>query len=133
MAIFKPYRKQPIHRPAVQRALVVQTIIALALAMLLMFINRPAGFGAIWGIISFSIAQAYFAFKVFAYMGGDKIDRLINSVYKGEFAKVILVGSMFVIAFVQFPDMNFLMMFVCYLLMTFVNAFLNQILINNPR
>lgn len=79
-------------------ALKVQVALTLILSVGLMFFGVVVAYSALVGGAIATVANAYFAKRVFADYRAQKPGKLVAQIYSAEITKLILVGALFAAA-----------------------------------
>jgi ATP synthase protein I len=91
-----------------------QLAVTTVISALLLFYNGPAAYSALAGGLIATLANAWFAVKVFAEKRVHEPVLLLRALYKGEMYKILLTGALFVIAFVMIRPVNAVTLLITY-------------------
>ena len=83
-----------------------------------------SAYSALFGGILFAIPQLYFGYKAYQVMGARSALTIVQNFYKGESGKIIMVGTGFAIVFALVKPLDYLALFLSFIVVLFVNAFM---------
>jgi len=83
-----------------------------------------AAYSSFMGGVIFAIPQLYFGYKAYQVMGARSAIAIVQNFYKGESGKIVMVGTGFALAFALVKPLDFFALFLSFIIVLFVNAFL---------
>ena len=83
-------------------------------------IEQPVGVSALAGGIIASLANGYFAWKVFAKQQETESAQILSTYYRAEVGKIILTVMLFVFAISAIKPLNVIALMSAYLLITMI-------------
>ena len=108
--------KSPFHRTPAFPVLVLQLIVALAVALVLwVFQGLIAGYSGLLGGLVALIPNSYFAFRVYRYSGARSARAIVGEIYSGEAGKLILTAVLFIAVWLAVKPLVVAAVFVGYL------------------
>jgi len=106
-----------------------QFVVTCVLSLVLLGFDYTAAYSAMVGGLIATIANSWFAFKVFrGSTGADSqttAETLLATFYVGEIYKFIFTGAMFVMAFVLIKPVNVIALLITYFLIHMTPAVVN--------
>jgi ATP synthase protein I len=93
-------------RKPVIKLLLAQLITTIVLSAALLFYDITIAYSSLTGGMTATLANAWFALKVFRIKPGETSESLLATFYVGEIYKFVLTGALFVIAFVLIKPLN---------------------------
>ncbi len=105
------------HQQSKQQAIrYIQSQLALtvAIAVLMLFFDVVKAYSALTGGLIATIANAWFAYKVFRVGADSAAEVMLASVYVGELYKIILIGAMFLCAFVLIKPVSAVVLLISF-------------------
>ena len=87
---------------------------SVVISALLLFYDGPAAYSALTGGLIATLANAWFAAKVFATKRISEPVLLLRAFYTGELYKILLTGALFVLAFVMIRPINAVTLLMTY-------------------
>lgn len=75
------------------------------------------GYSVLVGGVIQVVPHAWFARQAFKYTGARQTHMVVRAMYQGETGKVVLTAALFVIAFSELPNLNFLVLMSTFILM----------------
>lgn len=91
-----------------------QLAVSVVLSALFLFYDWPAAYSALIGGLIATLANTWFAVKVFAEKRINEPVLLLRALYTGEIYKILLTGALFVIAFVMIRPINVVTLLITY-------------------
>jgi len=119
--------RQTISRPPVYRITLIQLGLTLVCALLFLLRSQDAAISALAGGLICTIPNAYFIYKAFLYSGASQIKYVLQSFYQGGTWKMLLTAVGFAAAFKLIKPLDFLALFVTFLVVLCVNVFVSKI------
>lgn len=119
--------RQTISRPPVYRITLYQLGLTCICAVLFLFRSEDAAISALAGGLICTIPNAYFIYKAFLYTGASQIKHVLQSFYQGGTWKMLLTAVGFAAAFKLIKPLDFLALFVTFLVVLCVNVFVSKI------
>jgi len=102
------------------RLVFIQFLVTLGIAgLLLVLTDRVTAYSALTGGMISTLSSALFAIRLFSDQKSWQPKQLASNVFKGEYGKLILTGTFFVLAMVLIRPLNVVSFFVAYLLVQF--------------
>ncbi len=108
-----------------RRFVSAQLITTLVVSFFLLGYNWTACYSALAGGLIATLANAWFALKVFGKSGGDSPATLLAVFYVGELYRFLLTGALFMMAFVLIRPVNIAVLLVIYFLVHITPAIVN--------
>ena len=107
------------------RFILVQLITTLVLSATLLIIDYTVAYSALAGGLIATLANGWFALKVFRVKPNETAETLLATFYIGEIYKFVFTGAMFVIAFVVIETLNVVAFLGLYFLIHMTPAVVN--------
>ena len=107
------------------RFIIAQLITTLALSAALLIIDYTMAYSALAGGMIATLANGWFALKVFRVKPNETAETLLATFYTGEIYKFVFTGAMFVIAFVVIETLNVVAFLGLYFLIHMTPALVN--------
>jgi len=112
--------------------IITQLAATIVLFAVLLIFDFTIAYSSLTGGLIATLANAWFALKVFRSKPTVKPEILLTTFYVGEIYKFVFTGAMFVMAFVMIKPINVVALLVTYFLIhltpALVNVFSKQIL-----
>jgi len=112
-------------RQQVFRFIKAQLLTTLVLSAILLIFGRVVAYSSLAGGLIATLANAWFAIKVFRVKSTVAADTLLTTFYVGEIYKFIFTGAMFVVAFVLIKPISVIALLVIYFLIHMTPAVVN--------
>ena len=112
-------------RQQVFRFIKAQLLTTLVLSAILLIFGRVVAYSSLAGGLIATLANAWFAIKVFRVKSTVAADTLLTTFYVGEIYKFIFTGAMFVVAFVLIKPISVIALLVTYFLIHMTPAVVN--------
>ena len=112
-------------RQQVFRFVLTQLLATILLSAILLIFDRIVAYSSLVGGLIATLANAWFALKVFRVKPTVAAETLLTTFYVGEIYKFIFTGAMFVIAFVLIKPINVVALLVTYFFIHMTPAVLN--------
>ena len=94
----------------------MQLAVTCVLAAVVTFYNGiTAGYSVFLGGIIVFFANSYFTYKAFKYYGARSATAIVQSLFAGQFGKMILTAVCFTLVFVAIKPLNVVMLFAGYI------------------
>ena len=93
-------------RKPVLKLLLAQLITTIVMSVALLIHDITIAYSSLAGGMTATLANAWFALKVFRIKPGETTKSLLATFYVGEIYKFMLTGAMFIIAFVLIKPLN---------------------------
>jgi ATP synthase protein I len=77
-----------------------QLVLTAAISLFLLFFDTVMAYSALTGGLIATVANAWFAYKVFRIGPDNPVEIMVASAYIGEIYKIILIGALFLSAFI---------------------------------
>jgi len=119
------YQKQDYQRQALG-FIIAQLIVTVVVSAVLVFFGWIAAYSALSGGLIATLANAWFAVKVFSNQCNEPI-KLVRGFYQGEIYKIILTAALFLLAFVLIKPVNALALLMTYFLVHMTPALVSAI------
>lgn len=107
------------------RFIIAQLITAFVLSAILLIFDCVAAYSSLAGGLIATLANAWFALKVFRVEPTVAAETLLTTFYVGEIYKFILTGALFVIAFVLIKPLSVAALLITYFIVHMTPAVLN--------
>jgi ATP synthase protein I len=118
------YQNQASRQQAL-RFIITQLIMTLVLSVILLFFGRVVAYSSLVGGLIATLANAWFAIKVFRVKPTVAAETLLATFYVGEIYKFIFTGAMFIVAFVLIKPLSAVALLVTYFLIHMTPAVQN--------
>ena len=102
-------------RQQVFRFILTQLMVTIALSAVLLFFDRVVAYSSLIGGLIATLANAWFAIKVFRVKPTVAAETLLTTFYVGEIGKFLFTGAMFMIAFVLIKPISVVALLLTYL------------------
>ncbi len=112
-------------RRQARRFIRAQLITTVVLSLLSLLYNETAFYSALAGGSIATVANAWFALKVFRLNRADQPAALLTAFYVGEIYKFIFTAAMFVVAFVLIKPVNIVVLLTIYFFVHLTPAVVN--------
>ncbi len=112
-------------RRQVFRFITAQLLATLVLSIMLLIFDRVAAYSSLAGGLIATLANAWFAVKVFRVKPAVAAETLLTTFYVGEIYKFVFTGAMFIIAFVLIKPISVVALLVTYFLIHMTPAVVN--------
>lgn len=99
----------------IARYILVQFVITVLFSVALVIYDYTVAYSALTGGLIATLANGWFALKVFRVKSKTAPEVILAAFYVGEIYKFILTGAMFVIAFVLIKPLNIVALLMMYL------------------
>jgi ATP synthase protein I len=117
-------------RRQVLRFITAQLFATLVLSIMLLIFDRVVAYSSLAGGLIATLANAWFALKVFRVKSTVVAETLLSTFYVGEIYKFVFTGAMFIVAFVLIKPISVVALLVTYFLIhmtpALVNVFSNE-------
>ena len=107
------------------RFIIAQLITAFVLSAVLLIFDCVVAYSSLAGGLIATLANAWFALKVFRVEPTVAAETLLTTFYVGEIYKFILTGALFVIAFVLIKPLSVAALLITYFIVHMTPAVLN--------
>lgn len=104
----------------VRRILAIQLVATLALSVTLLVVDQVHAWSGLAGGLIATLANAYFAWKVFAKQQESEPEQILATYYRAEVSKIILTVMLFVAAIVMIKPLNMIPLIGVYLFNTII-------------
>jgi ATP synthase protein I len=112
-------------RQQVFRFILTQLLVTIVLSANLLFFDRIVAYSSLIGGLIATLANAWFAIKVFRVKSTVAAETLLTTFYVGEIYKFIFTGAMFIIAFVMIKPISVVALLVTYFFIHMTPAVMN--------
>ena len=102
-------------RQQVLRFILTQLVVTIVLSAILLFFDRVVAYSSLMGGLIATLANAWFAIKVFRVKPTVAAETLLTTFYVGEIGKFVFTGAMFMIAFVLIKPISIVTLLLTYL------------------
>jgi len=116
----------------IKKILLIQFVASLMAGVLFWLIDQTYAISALAGGLTASLANGYFAWKVFGKQQEASENQILSTYYKAEVGKIILTVSMFVVVFNVIEPINVIALMSVYLLITMI-PWLASFFINDDK
>lgn len=120
----KLQKQHQISQQQAIRFVLAQILVTITLFAILFIFDRVVAYSSLTGGLIASLANAWFALKVFR-VKPTVAENLLSTMYVGEIYKFVLTGTMFVIAFSLIKPISVVALLLTYLLIHMVPAVQN--------
>ena len=110
---------------SVRRFILAQLITTIVLSATLLIYDFTVAYSALTGGLIATLANAWFAIKVFRIKSEETPETLLTTFYVGEIYKFVFTGAMFVIVFVLIKPLNVVALLGIYFLVHMTPAVVN--------
>ncbi len=117
-------KNQASHHQAF-RFVLTQLLVTLSLSATLLIFDWVAAYSSLIGGLIATLANAWFAIKVFRVKPTVTAETLLTTFYVGEIYKFIFTGAMFVIVFVLIKPLSVMALLLVYFLVHMTPAVVN--------
>jgi ATP synthase protein I len=107
------------------RFILTQLLATILLSAVLFFFDRVVAYSSLLGGLIATLANAWFAIKVFRVKPTVAAETLLTTFYVGEIYKFIFTGAMFIIAFVLIKPISVVALLVTYFFIHMTPAVVN--------
>lgn len=115
-----------IPKPELLKATMYQLAVLLVLVVLISMTDKLMAVSALMGGLIQILPQAWFSWQAFKYAGASNVDKVVQSMYRGELGKVVMTATLFAILFTVDKQWNYLALFTTFLVMIPLQWFLTQ-------
>ena len=119
-------------RKLITRYIVVQLILTVLLSVALVIYDFTVAYSALTGGLIATLANAWFALKIFRVKSKASPEVILAAFYVGEIYKFVLTGAMFVIAFVLIKPLSIVALLLMYLTIHLTPAIMSAFDRGNP-
>lgn len=106
-----------IPKPPFNRVALYQMCLLLPITGVAFILDAAVGLSALVGGVIQVVPHAWFTRQAFKYTGARQTHLVVRAMYQGETGKVVLTAALFVIAFSELPNLNFLALMSTFILM----------------
>lgn len=117
-------QNQASHRQAF-RFIITQLVATLVLFVVLLIFDFTIAYSSLAGGLIATLANAWFALKVFRINPAVAAETLLTTFYVGEIYKFLFTGAMFVVAFVLIKPLSIVALLVTFFLIHMTPAVVN--------
>ena len=118
-------QQNQLSRQQVFRFVLSQLLATIMLSVILLIFDRVVAYSSLLGGLIATLANAWFAIKVFRVQPTVAAETLLTTFYVGEIYKFIFTGAMFVIAFVLIKPISVVALLVTYFFIHITPAVVN--------
>ena len=115
-----------IPKPELLKATLYQLAVLLILVAFISMTDKLMAVSALMGGLIQVLPQAWFSWQAFKYAGASNVDKVVQSMYRGELGKVVMTATLFAILFTVDKHWNYLALFTTFLVMIPLQWFLTQ-------
>ena len=115
-----------IPKPELLKATMYQLAVLLVLVVMISMTDKLMAVSALMGGLIQILPQAWFSWQAFKYAGASNLDKVVQSMYRGELGKVVMTATLFAILFTVDKQWNYLALFTTFLVMIPLQWFLTQ-------
>jgi ATP synthase protein I len=115
-----------IPKPELLKATLCQLAVLLVLVVMISMTDKLMAVSALVGGLIQILPQAWFSWQAFKYAGASNVDKIVQSMYRGELGKVVMTATLFAILFTVDKQWNYLALFTTFLVMIPLQWFLTQ-------
>lgn len=117
-------KNQASHHQAF-RFVLAQLLVTLSLSAMLLIFDGVAAYSSLIGGLIATLANAWFAIKVFRVKPTVTAETLLTAFYVGEIYKFLFTGAMFLIVFVLIKPLSVIALLLVYFLVHMTPAVVN--------
>ena len=125
-------QQNQISRRQAFRFILTQLLATLVLSAILLIFDGVVAYSSLVGGLIATLANAWFAFKVFRVKPTVAAETLLATFYVGEIYKFVFTGAMFVIAFILIKPISVVALLVTYFLIHMTPAVVNVLSRDDP-
>lgn len=118
-------QQNQLSRQQAFRFIITQLLATIMLSTMLLVVDRVVAYSSLLGGLIATLANAWFATKVFRVKPTVKAETLLTTFYVGEIYKFIFTGAMFIIAFVLIKPISVVALLVTYFFIHMTPAVVN--------
>jgi ATP synthase protein I len=118
-------RQNQASRQQVFRFVLTQLLLTIVLSAILLFFDYVVAYSAFVGGLIATLANTWFAIKVFRVKSTVAAETLLATFYVGEIYKFVFTGAMFVMAFVLIKPLSIVALLLTYFLIHMTPAVQN--------
>ena len=107
------------------RFIVAQFVVTLIVTAALLMVDYIIAYSALAGGLIATLANAWFALKVFRLKSKETAETLLATFYVGEIYKFLFTGAMFIMAFVLIKPLSVVALLITYFLVHMTPAVVN--------
>ena len=115
-----------IPKPELLKATLCQLATLLVLVVMISMTDKLMAVSVLMGGLIQILPQAWFSWQAFKYAGANNVDKVVQSMYRGELGKVVMTATLFAILFTVDKQWNYLALFTTFLVMIPLQWFLTQ-------
>ena len=115
-----------IPKPELLKATMYQLAVLLVLVVMISMTDKLMSVSALMGGLIQILPQAWFSWQAFKYAGASNVDKVVQSMYRGELGKVVMTATLFAILFTVDKQWNYLALFTTFLVMIPLQWFLTR-------
>jgi ATP synthase protein I len=115
-----------IPKPELLKATLYQLAVLLILVAFISMTDKLMAVSALMGGLIQVLPQAWFSRQAFKYAGASNVDKIVQSMYRGELGKVVITATLFTVVFTVDKQWNYLTLFTTFLLMIPLQWFLTK-------
>lgn len=115
-----------IPKPELLKATLCQLAVLLVLVVMISMTDKLMAVSVLVGGLIQILPQAWFSWQAFKYAGASNVDKVVQSMYRGELGKVVMTATLFAILFTVDKQWNYLALFTTFLVMIPLQWFLTQ-------
>ncbi len=104
----------------IKRIITLQFVASLVIALVCWLVDKSYGLSVLAGALIGSIANGYFAWKVFSKQKETESAQILTTYYGAEVGKIILTVMLFVAAFNAIKPLNVIALMCAYLFITMI-------------
>ena len=113
-----------IPKPELLKATFYQLAILLLVVATISMTDKLMAVSALMGGLIQILPQAWFSRQAFKYAGASNVDKIVQSIYRGELGKVVMTAALFAILFTVDKQWHYLTLFTTFLVMIPLQWFL---------
>jgi ATP synthase protein I len=106
-----------ISKPPVHRVAPYQLLLLLAVCIPVALTDSLTAHSILVGGLIQIGPQAWFARQAYKYTGSSQVGKVVRAMYLGETGKIMLTAALFVASFILLRQLNFLTVFVAFIVM----------------
>ncbi len=104
-----------------------QLVLTIAISVLCLIFGIVEAYSALTGGLIATIANAWFAYKVFRLSPDSAAEMMLASAYLGEIYKILLTGALFICAFVLIRPISAAALLITYFVIHMTPAFVSAL------
>lgn len=104
----------------IRRGILIQSLVTVMLALVLLAVAKVYALSALAGGLTATLAQLWFAWRVFSRQEESEPGQVLGTVYRAEIGKISLTVMLFIAAIVLLKPISMVALMGSYLLVTLI-------------